>query len=312
MRALITAIIMSGAAQAEQLTAIRDTYPSPSPDATALVFQSNRSGTNEIWRMGRDGNQLVQLTHSAGAGSESPVWSPDGQWVVFARYVADGNNEVFIMKPDGSGQQRLTHSPGYDGHPHWSADSRRIVFNSDRNSPDLSVPWGERWHDIYIMNIDGSELSQLTDCRGICTYGSISPDGKQVAYRHSIDEPGLNWALGSTDRNSEVFVAALDGTGKRNLSNSTAFDGWPIWSPDGQWIAFASNRAGPPRVGQIWLIRPDGSQLTQTSKGALGHVQPAWMGNDTLLAYRFYESASEEFGGLAVVELSGVDDAPKH
>src|SRR5260370_34218985 len=55
--------------------------------------------------------------------------------------------------------------------------------------------------------------------------------------------------------NSEVFVATNDGTNSRNITNNPAFDGWPAWSPDGKWIAFASNRES---AYQIYIMDENG------------------------------------------------------
>ena len=300
---LATLLMSSSASGAEQITSVRDTYPSLSPDGEQVVFQSNRSGQNELWIAAIDGSELRQLTNSpAGQGAESPVWSPDGRQILFARYLGVGNNDVFVMPAEGGEIRQLSDGPGYDGHPHWSADGQRIVFNSDRTSPDLTVPWGERWHEIFSMRADGSDVRQHTRCRAICTYGSLSPDGEKLLYRRSVDEPALNWALGAAARNSEIALADIDGGNEVILASSPAFDGWPIWSPDGRWIAFASNRAGPSRTGHVWIMRPDGSELSQLTGGGLSHVQPSWAPDGKAVwVFRAHEEAGFEAGGLARV-----------
>ena len=93
-------------------------------------------------------------------GPKLPMFSPDGKHIVFAAYLEEDNNDVFAMTADGSDLKQLTHSPGYDGHPYWSVDGSRIVFNSDRSFPDPDAPWNQRWHEIYSMNADGNEIRQ--------------------------------------------------------------------------------------------------------------------------------------------------------
>lgn len=51
----------------------------------------------------------------------------------------EDDDDVFVMDADGANRRQLTDSPGYDGHASWSVDGTRILFNSDRKSPDLSV-----------------------------------------------------------------------------------------------------------------------------------------------------------------------------
>jgi len=87
-------------------------------------------------------------------------------------------------------------------------------------------------------------------------------------------------------------VADAGGANERNLSASTAFDGWPTWSPDGALITFASNRAGPANVCQLFVVSPDGSELRQVTEGPWSHVQPAWSTDSKFLyAYRNVETA---------------------
>jgi TolB protein len=204
-----------------------------------------------------------------------PMFSPDGTQVVFQSN-RTGNVELYAMKADGTGVRRLTDSPGDDGHPHWSADGARIVFNSARTTPDPSVPWGRQWHEIFTMSADGTDLRQITRCQSVCTYGALSPDGRSVAYGKVTGDPGFNWDMSLSARNSEVFVANAEGTDERNVSHSAGFDGWPMWSPDGRWILFASNRSGRPRVGELFVAAPDGSAVHRISSSPESLVQPAW------------------------------------
>jgi len=289
-------------AQTQRLINTRDMYPSASPDGKQLAFQSNRTGSNQIFIMDMDGNRLRQLGDFP-LGAETPVFSPDGKRIVFDVYVGEDNNDVFTINTDGSGLKQLTDSPGYDGHPHWSADGERIVFNSDRTSPDPDAGWSDRWHEIFSMKTDGSDVRQHTSCQAVCTFGSLSPDGKQVLYRKVIKAPGFNWELGSIEKNSEIFIADSDGSNETNITNNAAFDGWPVFSPDGSRIAFASNRSGPARTGQVWLMDTSGGDLMQLSQGPWSHAQPAWaFDGQTIYAYQLSETEDFEFGSIVSIK----------
>ncbi len=300
---LSTAMIAHAQNPVTRLTNIINAYPDPSPDGTRIVFQSDRTGLPQIYNMNADGSQLRQLTDEP-RGAETPIWSPDGKTIVYAAYVAEDNNDVFIMKPDGSARKQLTNGLGYDGHPHWSFDGARIIFNSDRTSPDLRADWNKRWHEIFSMKADGSDVRQHTNCRSVCTYGSLSPDGRKIVYRKTIDTAGFSWGLTLGARNSEVFVADLDGSNEVNLSNNASFDGWPAWSPDGGRIVFASNRGGPANVGHLYTVRIDGTDLHKVTDGKWSYVQPAWSEDGTkLFAYQKQETAAYEFGDIVVIGL---------
>ena len=73
----------------------------------------------------------------------------------------DGNWEIYVMNADGSGQTRLTDNPARDIRPSWSPDGRHIAFSSDRDDPDSDD--NDRIMSIYVMNVDGSDETRLTD-----------------------------------------------------------------------------------------------------------------------------------------------------
>jgi len=301
---LLASLVSNGAiAQTTRLINIRDMYPSVSADGKQVVFQSNRTGSNQIFIMGLEDGKPRQLTDFPG-GAETPQFSPDGKRIVFDVYIGEDNNDVCTIGTDGSGLKQLTDSPGYDGHPRWSADGKRIVFNSDRTSPDPDAGWSDRWHEIFSMNADGSDVRQLTRCKSVCTYGSLSPDGEKVLYRKVTHTPGFNWELGNIEKNSEIFIADIGGGNEINLSNNAAFDGWPVFSPDGKRIAFASNRSGPARTGQIWLMNVDAGDMSQLSHGPWSHAQPAWSADGKrIYAYQLQETETDEFGSIVRIEV---------
>jgi Tol biopolymer transport system component len=158
------------AAQPVSVTAVRDAYPHMAPDNRTLAFHSNRSGRQAIWLADAGGGNPRKLFDGGALGTDpgTPVWSPDGRQIVFAMKPAgadENESEIYVMRPDGSGITRLTSSPGDDSHPHWSADGKRIFFNSARATPDLKADWTAQWIDIYSMAADGDDVRRHTDSR---------------------------------------------------------------------------------------------------------------------------------------------------
>ena len=292
------------------LTAVTDSYPVLSPDGRQLLFRSNRSGRGAIWIAKADGSEPRIFFDDPAAGSDpgTPVWSPDGRVIVFAMRPADATleseSDVYTVRADGSGLKRLTNAPGDDSHPHWSADGRRIFFNSARATPDQKAEWTRQWIDIYSMAADGSDVRRHTDCRNICTYPTPSPDGRSVLHRRVLDRAAKNWEQGEAKRDSEVFLTPLDGSAPRNLSNSNAYDGWPTWTPDGHWVVFASNRDGVISTGQLYRIRPDGRDLQRITEGPYSHTQASVSADGKVLyVYRSTEAGGTEIGQIARVDL---------
>jgi TolB protein len=288
----------------KRLTNVIDSYPMPSPNGKKVAFQSNRTGDWEIFVMNLDGSDIRQLTHSSGFDG-GPIWSPDGKKIVFPSE-RDHDPEIYIMDFDGANQKRLTNIPGDDSHPHWFPDGTRIIFNSPRTSPDMTAPWGKQWHEIFSMNVDGSGLKQITHFKTVCTYPSVSPDGKKIVFRKVVDGPAFNWDLSINDsnRDSEVFVMDVDSNNLTNLSVSPAFDGWPWWSPDSRQIVFASNRSGPANVGQLFVVNTDGTGLRKITDAPASLAQPNWSKDGKLIyAFQSWETSEYEYGNVVVLEV---------
>jgi Tol biopolymer transport system component len=140
--------------------------PTFSPDGSKIAFVSNRdNGNYDIYTMNADGSNSSdpnRLTTSA-ASESRPNFSPDGSRIVF-RTDRDGNGEIYVMNADavGTGETRLTFDPALDGEPAFSPDGQRIAFRSHRVNDKA---------DIYVMNADGSEQTNLT-------IGQTFPDGE--------------------------------------------------------------------------------------------------------------------------------------
>jgi TolB protein len=239
-----------------QITHAQNFDPSPSPDGKRLVFISVISGKEQLFTMNIDGSNIAQLTRDD-ADHEDPAWSPDGTRVAFVLIVG-GRNSIAVMHTDGSNVEILTPKEQNTIHPNWSSDSTRIIYctNDDLQPPKKNTA------EIYSIELAAKKITPIIT-GGINTYGSWSPDMRQIVFRKIIG-----------DENSEVFVANSDGSNLHNLTNNPFFDGWPAWSPDGKRIAFASNRRG--HGYQIFVMNADGTnpRLVANTEGRA--TAPRW------------------------------------
>src|SRR5438552_14911873 len=115
-----------------------------------IAFTSDRSGDSDVYVMGADGSNQVDLTNDSGSDSQ-PAWSPDGTHIAFTSD-RSGDSEVYVMGADGSNQVDLTNDSGSDSQPAWSPDrGSRILFTSDRTGEPA----------VYAMSSAGLDATEL-------------------------------------------------------------------------------------------------------------------------------------------------------
>ena len=177
--------------------------PAWSPDGGQIAYDSNLPGPNKaVWTADPDGSNAAALTDGSAPTGE-PRWKPDGSQFV----VSTGSwpSDIATMDLSGGNVTPVTDANGGDTAPKWSPDGSQILFQSTRDGGSY----------IYVIDADGSNLTQLTD------FGeerpTWSPDGSQIAFRSD------------RDGNSEIYVADSDGSNPVNVSNDGAFDGGPDW-----------------------------------------------------------------------------------
>jgi TolB protein len=195
----------------------------------------------DIYRVEADGSKLTPLTRTPGYDAEATI-APDGL-IVFTS-VRDGDMEIYSMKADGSDVRRLTNRPGPDGGPFFSWDGERVAFRGRPLQPGPELDdyrtllkeglWRPTSLELFVMDRDGQNLSQVTKLGAANFAPSWHPDGKRLIFASNIHDP--------KGRNFDIYLINLDGSGLERVTFNDTFDGFPMFSPDGRRLAFASNR----------------------------------------------------------------------
>ena len=229
-------------------------------DSTAggvLVAQksSGDSGTSQLLWFDRRGQQV-------GVASKPGIYgnialSPNGKIVAAESLdIATNNTDLWTHDLENGSAKRLTFDPAIDSTPLWSPDGTRLVFTSDR----------EQKFNLYVKNADGSQEEKLIPQDGPDRYPEDwSHDGKYVLYQRGTDL----WYVTFPELTASIFLKAA------SAPTVTRF------SPDGKWVAYASNESGR---SEIYVTSFPGARGKWQVSNA-GGEQPKWRGDGKELFY---------------------------
>ncbi len=198
--------------------------------------------TFDIYTSDLKGNILKKLTDYPGYDAEATV-SPKGDKIVFTS-IRSGDLELYTMNIDGSDVRQVTHQLGYDGGAFFSPDGTKLIFRSSRPTSEEDVKEYKELLDqglvmptsmeLYICNVDGSNLIKLTDLGKANWAPFFHPSGKKVIFSSNHAAPrGYQFNL---------YMINIDGSGLEQISYDKTFDAFPMFSYDGKKIIFSSNR----------------------------------------------------------------------
>jgi Tol biopolymer transport system component len=227
-----------GAPEYRQLTMLpgEESSPSLSPDGQAFAFVAGSGAKPDIFVQRVDGKSAIDLTADCAKGSADPAFSPKGDQIAYRSECGSG---IFVMGATGENPRRLTDS-GFN--PAWSPDGKEIAFGMDSGS---NVYSRNGTGPLWAVDVESGKKRQITQTDGVAP--NWSPHGLRIAY----------WGLPKGTGNRVLFtVSARGGEAPVPVTGlaETSLNWNPVWSGDGKWLYFASNRGG---TANIWRVAID-------------------------------------------------------
>lgn len=231
-------------------------FPSFAPDGKSVVYVGKEGPDRsfEVYEMDFAGS-VNQLTDAEGDNA-APAISPDGSKIVFYRVLEGGMNSLWVMDRDGQNAHQIFGPPeGQGWDPTWSPDGSQILFASDLSGTI----------QLYVINVDGSNMQKITNIEGLRGRSDWSSDGQAIA-----SYVGNSWER-------EIVVINPDGS-EPHLVTSGGNNLAPSFSPDGLWITFTSYRDHYREdLGcEIYIMRRDGSSPLRLTDNDICDWQPRW------------------------------------
>ncbi|OIN56302.1 amidohydrolase family protein [Arsenicibacter rosenii] len=313
-----------------------DREPHWSPDGKRMVFSSDRSGNYDIWQLTVETGALTQLTQHQ-ANDYNPAISPDGTQIT---YVSERTETPGIYRLDPAGAERLVAgSVAKLAAPTWSADGTQIYYNLvNKTQSGLAVtdlagktqvltPAAEDVFPFRLSWLSATEYLYTADGRikkqRIGQGGSVIPFSATVTLakrsyerkRYDFDQTtslpvkGIRGPVVSPDGLKIAFAAVGDlwiltkGNGQpKAITNDVYLDADPAWSPDGQKLAFTSDRQGNM---DLWVKDLQTGQEQRLVDLPDDINLPAWSPDGKRIA--FYQGDARNVWGrgtLQIVEVS--------
>lgn len=197
----------------------------------------------DIYVANADGSDPQVLIGGPGYDAEATV-SPDGRFIVYTS-TRSGDLELWRYEISTGEHLQLTSEVGYDGGAFFSRDSKRIVWRASRpHGSDADIYFELLAKNVvepgalnvYVADINGNNVTQVTDLPGANWAPFFHPDGKRILFCSNYESDGKGRPIFA------IYMINVDGTGLTKITHSNTFDAFPMFSYDGRYLVFASNR----------------------------------------------------------------------
>ncbi|PWU14474.1 MAG: translocation protein TolB [Bdellovibrio sp.] len=277
-----------------------------------VTLSSDRAGgeSREIFIMDWDGTNFEKITNHKSIAL-SPVWSPDNKKIAYTAFVQraktktrnadlfiyevatakrwlvsyrqginsgasfgldgkhifltlsqEGTPDIYKMTLDGELVSKVTNGPhgAMNVEPSVSPDGKKIAFSTDRSGQTM----------IFVMDIDGSNPRRITVAGKFNASPSWSPDGTRIAFAGWIDDHFDIYSMKTDGSDLIPITAAKKSNGKRANNED------PVFSPDGRFLMYSSNRTGK---SQIYISNLDGTEERRVTDDNFNYFKPKWSTN---------------------------------
>jgi len=229
---------------------------------------------------------LRQVTF--GGDNAEAYWSPDGSKLIFQSNYSEWGlecDQMFIMNADESFEDRMpkmvSTGKGRTTCGYFMPDGEHILYSSTHLADDACPPVPERtpgkyvWplydsYEIFVADLEGNIVSQLTDTPGYNAEATISPTGDKIIF------------TSTRTGDLELFTMDIDGSNVKQITHNVGYDGGAFFSPDGSKIVFRAHhpekqedieeyqnlldeRLIQPSKMEIFVCDADGSNMKQVT-----------------------------------------------
>ena len=241
------------------------------------------------WEKGKDRGAYI-LEIATGRRRDVPgldnagVFSPDDARILAANTVADGTTELVEADIASGHMAPVAPDPAHEFLATYSPDGRWILFNSYRTGRS----------DIYVVPRGGGEPVRLTDSDAYEAHAAFSPDAKTILFHRDLGAG--NYDIFRMDFATRAVTPFVSGPGEQS---------YPSWSPDGRFVAFASDQGEASGMTDIYVADATGAVVTRVTQSPGYNAYPSWSRDGRWLYFNSERPAGTRNVFRAAIDGSG-------
>ena len=214
-------------------------FPSLSPDGKSTVYASRASGNWDIYFQRNGDPNVINLTKDFVTDDSQPAFSPDGQRIAF-RSERDGGG-IYVMNANGDSSVRVSDF-GYS--PSWSPDGGRLLVGTEKIPQPSTRPTKSQ---LWTIDLKSGQRQRISE--GDALQPTSSPNHKRIAYWSRPDRYG---------QREHIWTIPASGGQPVPVTDGSSTDLNPVWSPDGKYLYFSSNRGGSSNIWRVLIDEDTG------------------------------------------------------
>ncbi|MCK6685241.1 MAG: serine/threonine-protein kinase [Thermoanaerobaculia bacterium] len=258
--------------------------PAWSPDGQDLVFQSEgitdlsagafpAGPPSSIWKVDFNGSRTTQLTRPGAppGGHGSPVFSPDGKWVLFVTYVRP-RSELWLVPAAGGEPVVFAREQPFYFDPVFAPDSTYVYFASAQPNSPTGVGVGLWRQPLKKPQLQpaGPPVELLNLGLATVRHIAVARDGKRIFFS-------------ALTTSSNLFSVTRPGAPPMQVTVGTGRCSRPAFSPDGKQLAYSYWRSGV--NNDIWVLKSDGGDPVQLTTDPGNDDYPSWFPDGEKIAF---------------------------